>query len=436
MVTFFILNPQRETSTISILVTFRGKKYRRSVRESVPVSQWNNEKKRVRVTVKYPQGNIVNDTLSKWESAALRAISHFKEYYNAPETSVFFEALDREFYKDEPEQMRETVYFLDYLQIYIERYHKVRDYKTIKKYITARNKVAQYEKIRRKRLKFSDINIDFYNDFQFWFYKQGYADNYFGSVIKFVKQAYIEARLVDKLHSFDDIEHKDFITVNVESDNVYLTEEELQKIFDLQITPALIQEKYPNLSPRRSQQKYESLIIVRDRFLLGAYTGLRVSDFSRIGEMNIGEYIRITTDKGKSNVVIPLHPIVKVVTSRFDPKVTISEQKMNKHIKEIARLAEITEKVLLSKHIAGGIKQQYVEKCDVITTHTARRSFATNAYKANVPTISIMKITGHKKESNFMKYIKVSAEENADMLKEHPFFSGSNTVAEPNAEPK
>lgn len=436
MVTFFILNPKRDTSTISILVTFRGKKYRRSIRESIPVSQWNNEKKRARVSVKFPQGNLINDAISRWESAALRALSHFKEYYNPPQEAAFFEVLDREFYKDDIEPEQVVVFFSDYLQTYIERYHKVRDYKTIKKYITAKNKFLQYQKARRKKLKFEDINIDFYNDFQFWFYRQGYADNYFGSVIKFVKQAYIEARLVDKLHSFHDIEHKDFVTVNVDSDNIYLTEDELQRIFDLQITPKLIQEEYPDLSPRRSQQKYESLIIVRDRFLLGAYTGLRVSDFSRISEMNIGEYIRITTDKGKSNVVIPLHPIVKAITSRFDPNITVSEQKMNKHIKEIARLAGLTEKVLLSKHIAGGIQQQYIEKCDAITTHTARRSFATNAYKAGVPTISIMKITGHKKESNFMKYIKVSAEENAGMLKEHPFFSDTNTVAEPNAEPK
>ena len=64
------------------------------------------------------------------------------------------------------------------------------------------------------------------------------------------------------------------------------------------------------------------------------------------------------------------------------------------------------------------------EKCDLVSTHVARRSFATNAYKAGVPTIAIMKITGHKKESTFLKYIKISAEENAELLKDHPFFTG------------
>ena len=64
-------------------------------------------------------------------------------------------------------------------------------------------------------------------------------------------------------------------------------------------------------------------------------------------------------------------------------------------------------------------------KYQLVSSHTARRSFATNAYKSGVPTIAIMKITGHTKESTFLKYIKVSAQENADMLSRHPFFANS-----------
>ena len=321
------------------------------------------------------------------------------------------------------------------IQTYINRYDKVRNPKTIQKYITAKNKLTEYEKTQNKKLKFKDINIDFYNNLQTWFYSQQYTDNYFGTIIKFVKQVYIEARFVDKLHSFEDIKHKDFITVSKDSDNVYLNEDELNAVYLLDITKERIKTEYPNLTAGQIRKKYNSLIIVRDRFLIGAYTGLRVSDFSRIKEMNIDEnYIRIMTDKGEASVIIPLHPIVKEITARIDLNISISDQKMNKHIKEIARLAGITKKVLLNKHIGGKVSQIYIEKCDAISTHTARRSFATNAYKAGIPIIALMKLTGHKKESNFMKYIKVSIEENAEMLKSHPFFTEKSN-AEPNAEP-
>ena len=46
-------------------------------------------------------------------------------------------------------------------------------------------------------------------------------------------------------------------------------------------------------------------------------------------------------------------------------------------------------------------------------THTARRSGATNMYLAGIPTIAIMKVTGHKTEREFMKYIKITEEQTA-----------------------
>ena len=72
-------------------------------------------------------------------------------------------------------------------------------------------------------------------------------------------------------------------------------------------------------------------------------------------------------------------------------------------------------------------------KYALVSSHTARRSFATNAYKAGIPSIAIMKITGHKRESTFMRYIRVSERENAEMLKDAAFFNRKDRPAvEPN----
>ena len=72
----------------------------------------------------------------------------------------------------------------------------------------------------------------------------------------------------------------------------------------------------------------------------------------------------------------------------------------------------------------GEKKTRIVEKCNLVKTHTARRSGATNMYLAGIPTIAIMKITGHKTEKEFMKYIKITEEESAMELMNHPYFSG------------
>ncbi|MEI6696607.1 MAG: hypothetical protein WCO13_11115 [Bacteroidota bacterium] len=61
-------------------------------------------------------------------------------------------------------------------------------------------------------------------------------------------------------------------------------------------------------------------------------------------------------------------------------------------------------------------------KHQLVSTHTAQLSFAINAVKSGIPSISIMQITDHRFEKSFLKYIKITAEENAILLSKHPFF--------------
>ena len=86
-------------------------------------------------------------------------------------------------------------------------------------------------------------------------------------------------------------------------------------------------------------------------------------------------------------------------------------------------MAGIDDSFVITATKGGKRVTEVFKKWELITTHTARRSFATNAYLQNVPTISIMKITGHRTEKSFLKYIKISQEDNANKLINHPFFS-------------
>ena len=58
------------------------------------------------------------------------------------------------------------------------------------------------------------------------------------------------------------------------------------------------------------------------------------------------------------------------------------------------------------------IEKTYL-KHEIISTHAARRSFCTNAFKDGIPTLHIMSISGHRTEKAFLKYIKVDGEEHA-----------------------
>jgi len=124
--------------------------------------------------------------------------------------------------------------------------------------------------------------------------------------------------------------------------------------------------------------------------------------------------------KTGGKVWIPLHPMVEYIINKYDgllPDVP-SNQKFNDYIKEVGELTEINEpfKKSITK---GGVKQTTVyKKWELVSTHTARRSFATNAYNVGVPSLTIMAITGHKTETSFLKYIKVTPKEHALKLKD------------------
>ena len=93
----------------------------------------------------------------------------------------------------------------------------------------------------------------------------------------------------------------------------------------------------------------------------------------------------------------------------------MANQKFNEALKEIGRKAE------LGKIFAGG---KIVEKKDEITTHTARRSFATNAYLSkSMQVYEIMNCTGHKSESSFLKYLKLDGLDFAKQAAESKFFN-------------
>ena len=144
------------------------------------------------------------------------------------------------------------------------------------------------------------------------------------------------------------------------------------------------------------------------------------------GEAENGQQvIDLKQQKTGNHVVIPVRPELQAILEKYDNRLPRTyEQKVNHLIKEIAREAGITEKVEVSYIENGEKKSRLVEKCDLVKTHTARRSGATNMYLAGIPTIAIMKITGHKTEKEFMKYIKITEEQTAMELMNHPYFSG------------
>ena len=199
-----------------------------------------------------------------------------------------------------------------------------------------------------------------------------------------------------------------------DTDAIYLTEDEIRRIYQLDI---------PSLKKAGEIDAKSTMEETRDLFIIACWTGLRRSDINRLEKAVfdiVTKTITITTEKTKQQVVIPMHPMVLAIYNKYEGKLPhlCDKGKANIHLRECGRLAGIDTEVRMVENRGGKVSTLSYKKYQLIGMHTGRRSFATNMYKRGFPTIAIMKLTGHTTETNFLKYIKVTAEENALMMAE------------------
>lgn len=262
----------------------------------------------------------------------------------------------------------------------------------------------------RRILDFEDITLDLYDQLVYFFNMKNYSPNTIGRHIKNLKVIMRHAK-EEGLHNNHEFERKKFKVISTPVHEIYLNETELKKLYELDLTDK------PDWD------------IARDVFLIGCYTAQRFSDYSRINKENIRilnngvRVIDLNQKKTGEQVLIPILPELETLLKKYEYNVPkIFEQKLNSKIKDVGEKAEITD-LVTREEIRGGLTvTTKVPKNKLIKTHTARRSGCTNMYLGGVNVIDIMKISGHKSEREFLKYIKVSKEETMNILKDHPYF--------------
>ncbi len=153
---------------------------------------------------------------------------------------------------------------------------------------------------------------------------------------------------------------------------IYLNEEEIQRLIDYE--------------PKNANEE-----LVRNQFLMGCLTGARFSDFTRFDQGNIVEdKITYVSQKTKTPTTVPLHPEVPRLIASTEKR-EVSERGFNNCIRRICQKCNITTptKVFRAGHEQSGEKWRFV------SSHTARRSFASNLYLRGVDIYSICKLMGH-----------------------------------------
>lgn len=432
-ISFKLREPQKEVppskqkeSSIIMMVNFGyfesvgidTKKYiplKYSTGEKIKPTNWTGKRAKQTSQIEFKNLNTRLDKLEEYAKESIRELLNEEIILTPENVKEKIDEKNPKIIKNIPKAINLNEYikqFIDEIEKGVRLSLKKQRYGigTVKNFKGFKVQFDLYQDEKGKKLDFNHINQEFYNEFVDFFVNKNYSPNTIGRHIKNLKTIMHFSRDED-LHSNIEIDKRNFKILKVDVENVYLEEKELKKLFELDL------KEKPNWD------------LARDVFLVGCYTAQRFSDYSRIRKENIKKLnganylLELVQQKTGEKVIIPLKKEAISILEKYKftfPKTY--EQKVNSYIKKVAEKAEINESILIESIKGGNRVKETVLKFDIIKTHTARRTGCTNMYLAGIPIIDIMKISGHKTEREFLKYIKIGKEETANKLLNHPFF--------------
>jgi integrase len=354
----------------------------------------------------------VNNELNKIENHVLNAFNTV----SIDEVNKEWLQTQIDYYYNPPQEAQQLpTGLLKYFDYFIEAKKNEITNGTQKKYNVTKHLLERYQKTKSTQIKIIDVNDKFKIDFEIYCLNNNYALNTISKDLRTIKTVCNHAKYngIITSHQLDKIK-----TPQHKTDKIYLTFEELTKI--------------ENIDKRRLNDNYDN---AKDWLIISCYTGQRISDFMRFDKSLIRyeknkqgilkPFIEFTQVKTNKVMTVALHPkVIEILDKRNGnfPK-PISDPKYNLYIKQVCRIAGITDLIKGSRITDinnddtnekkaknnDEVKQFRKEvgmykKWELVTSHIGRRSFATNFY-GTIPTTYLINVTGHSTEAMFLNYI-------------------------------
>ena len=293
------------------------------------------------------------------------------------------------------------------------------------------NKFTSYE-AENGRVTLDGIDMRFHDNYMAWCKSQNYTANtiasYFGNIARVLKIAFINK------HTKNDIYlNPNFVPKRLVTDAVYLTTEQIDEMIALDFESDEVRKSlitiYTKLNqgvgilPKHIPVVLRSMERTRDTFIAGCLTGQRESDYFRYNKdmiclLNGMKFLNVKQVKTKKTVMIPLDKRVEHIINKYGGKMPkLCKATLNLYLPVICEILGWTWIPTLNNPSSFGKSSSRF--CDLVRSHTARRSFATNAYKAGIPISSIIAITGHAREEGLRRYLKIQAEEKAILAEQN-----------------
>lgn len=360
-----------------------------STGELIPPQFWDKANQRVRKSFKGHNGlnNFIDQKRNEIDSIRLELKS------KKIEPTV--EAVRREYRKQtNPVIIQETKseFLLDHWSTFIRHQTDVKrlEASTIRQYEGTRKRIEDFEHFIGCRLTFGMIDGNFNDDFNCYMYNEKkFSHNSLGGKIKHLK-SYMNFLFSKGITTND--KFKSFKKPSNETTIFALNQEQLDTIF------------YLDLAGEKRLER------ARDLFVLGCATGLRYSDYSAIKPGNIkDDCIIISTEKMDRQVKVPLNDYSRAIIAKYpDGLPTISNVNLNKFLKEIGIRAKFFDEYEVTTYKSGQKQKHFRPGYMMLTSHCARRTFATQSLQRGMQMAFVMRVTGHKDLRSFMRYVHVA----------------------------
>lgn len=398
-------NYRESTNQIYLIFRYDNKRVQIYTKENIESDYWNKENQCLRNSTKNPGYNRMNNNLNDMAKSIGQLFERFiQDYERKPDPAELRDIFKKEYFDKIPQfqTKRKNLSLIETFDEYIESKLIENGISTARKYQQAKQNLIDFGKKHKQPIQYENINQAFRNKFvKYLKESKKYADSTIYRKMKFIKTVLLygmDNGYIEKLN----INLNKFLTKDSMSTKIALSEFELSEIEDLDLSD----------NPRLDK--------VRDRFLIGCYTGLRFSDFIRLNKNHIdGNYIIIKQKKTGANVTLPFFDGLKRIFEKYQynlPK-PISEPNFNLYLKEVTRQCESLKRLQeTTKNTAGKETKTAIPRSELVTSHTARRTFVTvnSAKGIDLETLTIA--TGHTTVKALKTYLKLNNKQKADIL--------------------
>jgi integrase len=400
---------------------YKGVQVRASTQEFVLPEHWDKKTQRIQDRYCNQIGDYldINRLLDELHSFVIFTYNDYRRKVRLTElTPVVLKGMILEkITGTTPELIEEESVMIFYQRYLFDRSRSHIKLQTVKGEAVTFRKFEAFSEAFPGTLLFSHVNLNLFTQFRDWLWKGGTsADSTVHKHLRRFKQMCLAAAANGKKMGCDVKAISMKAQLNLSStpmDTIALNENDLATLKNLDLSAVPYKDR------------------IRDLFLLGCYTGLRFNRWSAINKENVvvkGDVrmLQLFTTKGRRKAItLPLHPVLLEIFDKYDwelPKVPTGAV-LNRYLKEICETAGFTDHIELARNIGGKSIIERYRRFELISTHTARRSFATNAHAAGIPLEDIQALTGHADRRILQHYIKEDGKDRAKRLSQSDWFT-------------